>query len=262
MDAQAGPDLDVAPFAEASNGNPSRRAVRHPGRLAFLIGFCSVPLFVLLFARISALCVAGSGANVERAVAEAGARRVVRALDRFQAEHHRLPTNREGLGVLVPEHLAETPVDPWGHPFAYVPSADRVWADVLSYGADGQPGGTGPRSDISGRFGSLGSRPSTLPRRVGEILFFTVLLVGFFGSRRWRWAAGMLAGAAALCALALLLLVASVFDTSPLGAATVMTALGGLTGCVALLQRLPGARPLALATTLAAYMLLGALTAG
>ena len=54
------------------------------------------------------------------------------------------------------------PRDPWGNPYVYEPSG-ADWADVLSYGADGQPGGKGAGADISGRFGRLGSTPARLP---------------------------------------------------------------------------------------------------
>ena len=43
------------------------------------------------------------------------------------------------------------PADPWGHPYVYV-SPGRVnptGYDLLSYGADGQPGGEGKNPDLT-----------------------------------------------------------------------------------------------------------------
>lgn len=52
------------------------------------------------------------------------------------------PSGDDGLAW-----LAELPLDPWGNPYVYVLDADGV--RVLSYGADGVPGGEGEASDLS-----------------------------------------------------------------------------------------------------------------
>jgi general secretion pathway protein G len=40
------------------------------------------------------------------------------------------------------------PADYWGHPFAYSPPALGATPRVVSYGADGEPGGWGEDADI------------------------------------------------------------------------------------------------------------------
>jgi general secretion pathway protein G len=80
------------------------------------------------------------------------------ALDLFLVDNGRYPNNEEGLGALIasgPENPTwkgpylrdgKMPVDPWGRPFRYDASEGRPV--ILSYGADGQPGGDGTNADI------------------------------------------------------------------------------------------------------------------
>ena len=41
------------------------------------------------------------------------------------------------------------PKDPWGHQYVYRSPGQRGPYDILSYGADGQEGGTGAAADIT-----------------------------------------------------------------------------------------------------------------
>lgn len=83
-----------------------------------------------------------------------------KSVDNFRLDVGRFPTAEEGLQSLVvrpasadkwngPYLKKEVPLDPWGHPYVYqVPGAKGDYA-VISYGRDGQPGGTGEDADIS-----------------------------------------------------------------------------------------------------------------
>jgi len=91
------------------------------------------------------------------------------ALDMFRADVGRYPTTQEGLEALVkrPETVppqlwrgpylkhGKLPKDPWGNPFVYYgPDSDVVKEKgydylIISYGADGKPGGTGEAKDIT-----------------------------------------------------------------------------------------------------------------
>jgi len=91
------------------------------------------------------------------------------ALDLFRADVGRYPTTEEGLEALVkrPETVppelwkgpylkhGKLPKDPWGNSYIYYgPDDERVRAKgydylIVSYGADGKPGGTGEAKDIS-----------------------------------------------------------------------------------------------------------------
>jgi general secretion pathway protein G len=81
---------------------------------------------------------------------------VVKALNTYYGTYARYPTNDEGLGVLTKptEKISEAlldgdPVDPWGHPYQYNSPGSKGPFEVISYGADGKPGGDGANADIS-----------------------------------------------------------------------------------------------------------------
>lgn len=43
----------------------------------------------------------------------------------------------------------EAKIDPWEHPYQYVPpTSDRPWPRLLCFGSDGRPGGIGDAADI------------------------------------------------------------------------------------------------------------------
>ena len=45
-------------------------------------------------------------------------------------------------------YLERLPKDPWGRPYQYLNPGLKGEVDVFSFGADGQPGGTGIDADI------------------------------------------------------------------------------------------------------------------
>lgn len=58
------------------------------------------------------------------------------------------PSEQEGFTPLIESHVLESiPVDPWGRPYVYLFNNQRT--GVVSYGADGVPGGEGDNADIS-----------------------------------------------------------------------------------------------------------------
>ncbi len=67
---------------------------------------------------------------------------VARAVEQYKARHGRLPAR---LGNLVPRYLEQVPSDPWGRPIVYTPEGGGYL--VVSYGADGIPGGAGAGRD-------------------------------------------------------------------------------------------------------------------
>ena len=59
----------------------------------------------------------------------------------------RLPSTSEGLGAVFGNE--PIPTDSWGREFVYVsPGPDGEPYDLISYGSDGQEGGTGNAEDI------------------------------------------------------------------------------------------------------------------
>ena len=83
------------------------------------------------------------------------------ALDLFYLDAGRFPSSSEGLAALVqrtPGVAAwngpylkggAVPSDPWNHPYIYRSPGERGPYDIMSYGSDGQEGGSGLAADIS-----------------------------------------------------------------------------------------------------------------
>ncbi len=87
-------------------------------------------------------------------------------IKQYMIAEGRIPTMEQGLEALVrkptippvPRNYPEggymeklkLPLDPWGNPYIYrVPGREGLAFEVLSYGSDGEPGGTGYNADIS-----------------------------------------------------------------------------------------------------------------
>jgi general secretion pathway protein G len=83
------------------------------------------------------------------------------ALDLFYLDAGRYPTTSEGMRALIERpggavawsgpYLKSdaVPGDPWGRPYIYRSPGEHGAYDIMSYGADGQEGGTGPDADIT-----------------------------------------------------------------------------------------------------------------
>jgi general secretion pathway protein G len=83
------------------------------------------------------------------------------SLDLFFLDLGRYPTTEEGLDALVKapadDRLWEgpylkkgvVPSDPWGRPYVYRAPGDHGAYDLLSFGADGSPGGAQTNADVA-----------------------------------------------------------------------------------------------------------------
>ncbi|MEA3232294.1 MAG: type II secretion system major pseudopilin GspG [Thermodesulfobacteriota bacterium] len=87
------------------------------------------------------------------------------ALKLYKLDTGRYPDTEQGLEALV--HMPDTgivpkkwreggylekgklPLDPWGNPFVYLSPGANGDTDIISYGADGVPGGEGEDRDIN-----------------------------------------------------------------------------------------------------------------
>ena len=80
------------------------------------------------------------------------------ALDQFRLDTGRYPATTEGLNALMvdpgapnwdgPYLKKAVPNDPWGRPYVYQSPGNHGDYDLISYGADGSPGGEGDNKDI------------------------------------------------------------------------------------------------------------------
>ena len=85
---------------------------------------------------------------------------VMQALKLYKLDNQRLPTAEQGLQALVSKptstpvpgnwkpYLEKLPNDPWGQPYQYLNPGVKGEVDVMSLGADGQPGGEGKNADV------------------------------------------------------------------------------------------------------------------
>jgi len=85
---------------------------------------------------------------------------LMQALKLYKLDNGRYPSAEQGLAALVSKPSTEPvpsnwkknldllPNDPWGKPYVYLNPGVKSEIDVMSFGADGQPGGEGKNADI------------------------------------------------------------------------------------------------------------------
>jgi general secretion pathway protein G len=93
-------------------------------------------------------------------VAKAQIDALEKALDQYRLDMRGYPSTEQGLNALVAKPVGESnwsgpylkkavPLDPWGNPYVYRTPGQKSEFDLLSYGRDGRPGGTGEDADIT-----------------------------------------------------------------------------------------------------------------
>ena len=85
---------------------------------------------------------------------------LMQALKLYRLDNQRYPSSEQGLSALVTRpsagaippnwkpYLEKLPNDPWGRPYQYLNPGVKGEIDVMSFGADGQPGGEGKNADV------------------------------------------------------------------------------------------------------------------
>ena len=85
---------------------------------------------------------------------------LMNALKLYRLDNRNYPTAEQGLNALVVKptagptplnwkpYIDKLPNDPWDRPYQYMNPGVKGEVDVLSLGADGQPGGEGKNADI------------------------------------------------------------------------------------------------------------------
>jgi general secretion pathway protein G len=97
--------------------------------------------------------------QARRTKAKVDIRSIQSALALFKTDTGRFPTTAEGLSALVANpgvrgygkngYLERVPTDPWGNRYIYLsPGVHSQDYDLVSYGKDGEQGGTGDDADI------------------------------------------------------------------------------------------------------------------
>jgi len=152
-----------------------RRITTHPqdalGQVPHMLkrrsssGFTLLELLVVvailgLLISIAAPRFFGGLGKSETTTAKAQIDALEKALDEYRLDTGHYPSTDTGLAALVnrppnepkwngPYLRKEVPLDPWGKPYLYKYPGERGDYDIVSYGKDGQPGGSGDNADIT-----------------------------------------------------------------------------------------------------------------
>jgi len=149
--------------------NPELRAPRPPraSRAGFtLVEILVVIAIISLLAGVVLLNVAPQMGMGKQAASKAQVQVLSSAIDTYHMAHGRYPTQIQGLNALVrkptkepiPKNFPDSgylksrhvPLDSWKRPYIYlIPGRQNEPFEILSYGGDGEPGGSGAKADIS-----------------------------------------------------------------------------------------------------------------
>jgi general secretion pathway protein G len=142
------------------DGRPCKR-----GRTFLVRGFTLIELMVVLviigvLAALVVPNVLNRADDARVSAARVDVNNLMQALKLYRLDNQRYPTAEQGLAALLQRpdkppvptnwkaYIDKLPNDPWGQPYVYLNPGLKGEIDVMSYGADGQPGGEGKNADI------------------------------------------------------------------------------------------------------------------
>ncbi len=143
--------------------HPIRRRVRPSDAGVTLIEMMVVLVIIAVVAAMIVPNVIGRPDQARVTVAQSDLRAIAGALEIYRLDNRTYPSTAQGLEALVsrpsipPEpvnwaaggYLSAMPQDPWGGAYVYRFPGQMGEFDLISLGADGQPGGDGVNADIS-----------------------------------------------------------------------------------------------------------------
>ena len=127
--------------------NANRKNKPKPDRIGAGFSFIEVMVVVVIIGLLAgAVAIKVSHyvdtAKVNRAKSDMAT--IVDAIEAYYLTHSRYPSNEEGLSKLPLKNRN----DPWGNPYEYNSPGQTEPFEVISFGADGQPGGEGIHADL------------------------------------------------------------------------------------------------------------------
>lgn len=142
-----------------------QRPLSHPHKSRQNLGFTLIELLVVLailtlLAGLVGPKVLGQLGGAKSKTAALQISDIDKALELFKLDVGRFPTNDEGLEAMIKRPGAANgwagpylkggavPSDPWSRPYKYANPGANGGIDILSFGADGAPGGDGENADV------------------------------------------------------------------------------------------------------------------
>lgn len=124
-----------------------------------LVEILAVVVILGLIAGTLLVGFSGSFGKAKHELAKSGIGIIASQLEKYRLEHSAWPSNDQGLSILTDGQARPTDSyylnpgqlrDPWDRTYLYLtPGPDGHPYEILSYGADGQPGGEGENADIT-----------------------------------------------------------------------------------------------------------------
>ncbi len=128
-----------------------------------LVEMMAVLMIIGLLMSVVIFSIAGNADDARVGKARADIRNYETAIELFYLDIGQIPPEEYGLEALVslPQgletekykdggYIKKIEEDPWGRPYIYIqPGEEGRRYEIISYGADGQPGGEGIDADIA-----------------------------------------------------------------------------------------------------------------
>jgi len=152
--------LTVISLALSPMNSSHRTLARATSRGFTLIELMVVLVIIGVLAALIVPNVIGRADDARATAAKTDVNNLMQSLKLYRLDNQRYPTAEQGLQALLVRpgtgpaapnwkpYVEKLPNDPWGRPYQYLNPGIKGEIDVLSLGADGQPGGEGNNADI------------------------------------------------------------------------------------------------------------------